>query len=208
MNESNEQIANLVADLRQRVVDDMTVIENLLRDPGAINLPQNSTKPDTVQTAYREGGFSTDTTEYGGRSFYDVDITLDSMLEGDRFDRQVAKAAFRRFAFDLQRFPELAPEAASERALVIEARENAMGPVYLGSMPSHAFPYKLDLPREQRDPFQGKYFDFVDGHAWVFIRPTDSPAAFCHRYTVQLRESAARLRAEAREAEGGTVRPV
>jgi hypothetical protein len=152
---------------------------------------------------YRLDGFSKETSFYGARRHQAIDLVLDDLINGDEFDRQVAEKADAFLAFDVNEYPGLASGDENERQTVIEARNNAWGVSVVFSRGSYHAPFKIRS--QDPDAASNRYFDFIDGHAFVFIKNTN-PQHYAEAYAESLAQEAVELRRQAREDE--TTPPV
>lgn len=155
-------------------------------------------------------GFSASTNEYGARRHRDIDDALAELLNGDEYARQVAEKADKwlvlvnRTGANWEFVRSLAPETADAERYAIQAVNNAWGVSVLFSRQSYHAPYKLRS--ENPDALNNRYFDFIDGHAVVFLRNT-TPEAYAEHYAQSLLQEAAALRRRAKEADAGIIRP-
>lgn len=162
---------------------------------------------EAVVSEYRPDGFSKETSPEGGRRHLAVEDALAELRRGDQFAQEIADRAARWFAFSIVDYPDLAPVEPEKRALVAEAHDNSWGPLSVTGGTTFPAEFKIRLPLEERDPFRGRFFRFVDGQKFVHLRG-ETPEQFAERYAVKLMVDAAELRRAAKEAGAGIVRPV
>lgn len=156
-------------------------------------------------------GFSVSTNEWGARRHRDIDDAIAELFSGDEYAQKVAEKADKWLVLvnlsgaNWEFVPSLAPETAGAEDYAIEAVNNSWGvSVIFSRQPYHA-PYKLR--KDEPDALNNQYFDFLDGHAVVFLRG-QSPQKYAESYAQSLLQEAADLRRAAKEAESGIVRPV
>lgn len=162
---------------------------------------EGSREPEFV-SEWREDGFSVETSEYGARRHIAIEDALDMLSMGDTHAKQVAEDAVRWLAFDVDEYADLRSDDPGEVALVREARNNSWGANVVFSHQSYLAPFKLRLI--QPDALANKYFEFVDGHGFVFIRNT-TPQDYAESYAQSLLDDAVARRKAAAE---DVTRPV
>ena len=157
---------------------------------------------------WRSDGFSVEPSEYGARRHIAIEDALDELREGDEYARQVAESADRWLAFDVdgENTAHLAPQDADLSAIVREAHNNSWGVRLMFSRAAYHAPFKLKLPPDRTDALANRYFEFVDGHA--FVHNVRDPEQYAEDYAQSLLAEAAELRRRAKEADAGIVRPV
>lgn len=159
---------------------------------------------EEVESEYMLDGFSVEVSEYGARRHRAIDEAIRDLLNGDKFDRDVAEKADAWLAFDVKDYPGLAPDDEIRKQAIIEARNNAWGVSVVFARQSYHAPFKIKLPLSEQDAARNRYFDFVDGHAFIFIKNT-TPQHYAEAYADSLRQEAVELRRRAGE---DVTRPV
>jgi hypothetical protein len=120
---------------------------------------------------YRADGWSSEATEFGGRSHSAIDNLLEEFSNGDKHERRVAEEAERFFVFN-PNFDDMKSkdEAAAELARhgwsnqMIMARWMKAG----GGFSDIALDMRIPLPPEERDPKTGSHYHWPQKHAVVY----------------------------------------
>lgn len=200
MTDYQEDLRELVEALRTLAVQYDPDLDEETRQDILDTLGAGGYGEPALPNEYRPDGFSYEVSEYGGRRFKDVDIVRTDLEvkadAGDAIAEKVLKDSYAWFAFNPNEFPELAPPDEARKSVIWEARNNNWGWMTMFARSAMITDFRLNAL--DPEPQNGKHFDYIDGHAYVFMKgnATD-PSITAADYARQLELTYEELKAAA-----------